>query len=133
MAPKSLQLDPNFFSHPGNILSLLKFLKRTNLIDVSLKVLSVYYSYLTSNDNLSGKLVYNYLAKIWMQSLSLIQYTLKPNELPLKDIKIAKTLVMKALPLHNKRSLNDSDYEFLRNSKINSDHIKISEEFDGFP
>ena len=66
VAPKSLKLDYRFFSHPGNILSLLKFLQRTNLIDVSLKVLSVYYAHLTKNENLSGKVVYNQLARVWM-------------------------------------------------------------------
>ena len=91
-----MQLDMRFFKINQNFVSLIKFLKRTTLIDVSLKVLSVHFSNLTKNKQICGKLVYNQLAAIWMQSLHMIEHGIKPLELPTKDIKIAKKLVMRA-------------------------------------
>ena len=58
----------------------------------------MHFANLTENENLSGKIVYNELAKILMQSAAMLKYSLRPTELLLKDIRIAKLLVLRALP-----------------------------------
>ena len=49
----------------------------------------------------------------------MIAHSIKPLELPEKDIKIAKKLVMQAQNYANK----EEDYEFLRNSTIETKHL----------
>ena len=53
-------MDMHHFDCQTNSLKLVKFLKRTSLVDVSLKVLSVLYAnHLGQEAHLCGKLVYN--------------------------------------------------------------------------
>ena len=55
----------------------------------------------------------------------MISHSIKPLELPIKNIKIAKNLVERAVSrysaAHNRN--DDKDYEFLRNSKIGGDSM----------
>ena len=57
--PQSNQLAPLYFTHGENVARLLKFLKRTKLIDASLKVLSVHYAFFVNSQYLCGQVVYN--------------------------------------------------------------------------
>ena len=54
----------------------------------------------------------------------MIAHSIKPVELPLKDLLVAKRLVQNAYR-HEKegRGSSDADYEFLRNSPVSIDQI----------
>ena len=58
VAPKSLLVDQKFFKQQKNLAHLIKFLKRTSLVDVSIKVLSVNYAHFTGSKHICGKIVY---------------------------------------------------------------------------
>ena len=58
VAPKSLLIDQKFFKQQKNLANLIKFLKRTSLVDVSLKVLSTHYAHFTGSEHICGKLVF---------------------------------------------------------------------------
>lgn len=76
-APQSLQLNPSFFSDLSNLAKLLRFLCRTALVDASLRSLSVFFtSHVSQVEHLSGKLVYNQLAVLTMQSTAMLQHRL---------------------------------------------------------
>lgn len=90
VAPQSHLVDTSHFSETGNYVKLLKFLKRSSLVDASLRVLCIHYVNFTGEKHLCGKIVYNQLARLLMSSLAMIQHSLKPHEVSIKHIKIAK-------------------------------------------
>ena len=119
------------FEEQRNFLSLVNFLKRTILIDVSMKVLSLFYVNLTRNSYICGKLVYNQLAKIYMQSLMMLNHSLLTADLPHKDLLIVKNLVINAVK--QKSTSRESDLAFLKNSQFGTDLVQEDLNFERFP
>ena len=54
-----LELDLAYFTESANTAKLIKFLRRTSLTDISLKVLSVHFANLQKDAHICGKVVYN--------------------------------------------------------------------------
>ena len=108
-APQSHLLAPLHFKSKENTARLVKFLKRTKMIDVSLKVLSVHYTHFTECEHLCGKIVYNQMAQLLMMSRHMVEHSLKPVVVPMKDIVAAKSL----LGMAQKIGTKNEDFEFL--------------------
>ena len=73
------------------------------MVDVSMKVLSVHLMRLLKNKSICGKIIYNQMALLYMQSHQVVEHTLKNTGVTAKDVKIAKSLVSSAVRCQQKR------------------------------
>ena len=67
-----------------------------------------------------------------MHSIVTIAFLLNPIDIDVKDIRTAKNLLITALRNY-KSNERESDYEFLRNSPIKTDHLEHNDKYSTIP